>query len=191
MNGDIIYRRALKPDSAVIARLASIASDGVADYAWTLIAQHGENILDVAQQRYEREGTQISYQNCMVATVEDELIGMLLAFSDVAKVGKEIETDPVLAIFENLRENESYYIDCVAVFEDYRGQGIGSGLMGRAEQQARKRGHVKTSLVVFEQNIGAKKLYERLGYREVSRKKTTPHRLIHYTGDAVLMVKTL
>lgn len=191
MNRDIVYRPALKSECAVVARLASIASDGVADYAWTQLARHGEDIFDVARQRYEREGTQISYQNCTIAAASNILVGMLLAFSDVVEVGAEEVTDPVLAPFENLREDDSYYIDCIAVFEDYRGQGIGSELMRLAEQQANEKGYVKTSLIVFEQNAGAIKLYERLGYREVSREKTIPHRLIHYTGDAVLMVKML
>ena len=49
----------------------------------------------------------------------------------------------------------------------------------------------KTSLIVFEQNAGAKRLYERTGYREVARHAVTPHPLIHFTGDALLMVKSL
>ncbi len=191
MNRDIIYRPALKSDSAVIARLASIASDGVADYAWTQLARPDEDIFDVARQRYEREGAKISYQNCTVAEATNKLVGMLLAFADVVEDGAEEETDPVLVPFENLREGESYYIDCIAVFEDYRGQGIGSKLMRLAEQQADDKEFGKMSLIVFEDNIKAKRLYERLGYREVSRATTVPHRLIHYTGDAVLMVKHL
>ena len=49
----------------------------------------------------------------------------------------------------------------------------------------------KLSLVVFEENVGARKLYERLGYREVARATIVPHALIHYSGDALLMVKSI
>lgn len=191
MDRNILYRPALKSDSAIIARLASIASDGVADYAWTQLANPGEDIFGVAQERYEREGTQISYQNCTIATANSNLVGMLLAWPEIAEADAEKETDPVLAPFVNLREDESYYIDCIAVFEDYRGQGIGSELMHLAEQQADDKEFGKISLIVFEDNIRAKRLYERIGYGEVSRATTIPHRLIHYTGDAVLMVKNL
>jgi hypothetical protein len=45
--------------------------------------------------------------------------------------------------------------------------------------------------MVFEQNSGAKRLYDRGGYREVSRAPVNPHPLIHYTGDAILMVKEI
>ena len=44
---------------------------------------------------------------------------------------------------------------------------------------------------VFEQNAGAKRLYERAGYNEKLRHAVVPHPLIHYTGDALLMVKHL
>ena len=49
----------------------------------------------------------------------------------------------------------------------------------------------KLSLIVFEQNAGAKRLYERLGYREVARKAIYPHPLVHFTGDAILMARDI
>ena len=63
--------------------------------------------------------------------------------------------------------------------------------MALAEQQAKQRGFEKLSLIVFEQNEGAKRLYDRLGYHEVARESVVPHELIHYSGDALLMVKNL
>jgi len=45
------------------------------------------------------------------------------------------------------------------------------------------------SLVVFEQNRDALRLYQRHGYREVARESIVPHPLIRLTGDALLMVK--
>jgi ribosomal protein S18 acetylase RimI-like enzyme len=47
------------------------------------------------------------------------------------------------------------------------------------------------SLIVFEQNGGAARLYRRLGYVETQRERVVPHPLIHHTGDALLMVKQL
>ena len=49
----------------------------------------------------------------------------------------------------------------------------------------------KVSLIVFEQNSGAFRLYKKAGYREVNREPVSPHPLIHYTGDAILMVKEI
>jgi len=47
------------------------------------------------------------------------------------------------------------------------------------------------SLIVLEGNTIAYEFYQRLGYRETMRKLIIPHPLIHYTGDALLLVKSL
>jgi len=152
MSRNIVYRPALKSDSTIIARLASIASDGVSDYAWTQLARPGEDILDVARERYEREGAQVSYQNCTIAVASNKPVAMLLAWPESTQANAEEKADPVLAPFENLREDGSYYIDCIAVFDDYRRHGIGSELMYLAEQQADDKELGKMSLIVFEEN---------------------------------------
>jgi ribosomal protein S18 acetylase RimI-like enzyme len=187
----IEFRPAGKADCRAIANLYSISSDGVADYIWTTLAQPGENLLDVGQRRYERENTAFSYQNCTLAVEGSTVAGMLVAFPMVIEAPTPPETDPVLAPYSRLEVDNSYYICGVAVFPDYRNRGIGSQLMALAETHALQKGFNQLSLIVFEQNVGAKRLYERLGYREVAREAIVPHRLIRYTGDAVLMVKEL
>ena len=183
------FRPAEKSDCRIIASLYSISSDGVADYIWTKLAQPGEDILDVGQRRYERENSLFSYQNCLLATLEDTIVGMLVAFPLTVEEDTEPETDPVLAPYSKLEEDNSYYICGIALFPDYRDRGIGTQLMQLAEERAAEKGLTKLSLIVFEQNAGARRLYDRLGYREVAREAIVSHPLIHYSGDALLMVK--
>ena len=102
-----------------------------------------------------------------------------------------VESDPVLAPYSKLEEDNSYYVCGVAIYPEYRNQGLGSQLMNHAEKAAEKRGFTKLSLIVFEENVKAKQLYARLGYQEVMRQRIVPHPLIHFTGDAILMVKHL
>ena len=186
---NIKFRPAEKPDCRAIASLYSISSDGVADYIWTKLAQPGEDLLDVGQRRYERENTVFSYQNCILATLGENIVGMLVAFPMIVEETAEPEEDPVLVPYSKLEENNSYYICGIALFPEYRNRGIGTELMKLAEAQAVTKGFTKLSLIVFEQNVGAKRLYESLGYREVAREPVVPHPLIHYSGDAILMVK--
>jgi ribosomal protein S18 acetylase RimI-like enzyme len=182
------FRPAVREDCEHIARLYRISSDGVADYIWTRLAEEGEDILAVGQRRYEREDTAFSYQNCHVAESDGAVVGMLSAFPLYADPD-EHESDPVLAPYSELEEDASFYVCGVAMYPQYRGMGGGSHFMALAEQLAEKRGLTKFSLIVFEQNSGALRLYERLGYSEVARRPVYPHPLIHFTGDAILMVK--
>ncbi|MEX1317556.1 MAG: GNAT family N-acetyltransferase [Synechococcaceae cyanobacterium] len=184
-------RRANREDCRVIAELFSISSDGVADYIWTKLAAPGEDILEVGRRRYEREDASLSYRNCTLACRGEEILGMLVAFPMHVDPSAEPETDPVLAPYSSLEVDDSYYVCGVAVFPPYRGQGIGTQLMKLAESQATARGYRRLSLIVFEGNPGARRLYDRLGYREVARAGIVPHPLIHVEGDAVLMVKEL
>ncbi len=189
---DIRLRAATKTDCRTIAALYSISSDGVADYIWTTLAQPGEDIFEVGRRRYEREDTDFSYRNCVVVEREGEVIGMLVAFPmQVTETTQGDECDPVLAPYGRLECDNSYYICGMAVFPEYRGQGIGTRLLQLAEKNAHTMGYGTMSLIVFEQNNGAKRLYERFGYREIAREVVVPHPLIHYSGDAVLMVKHL
>ena len=183
-------RPATKGDCASIAALYSISSDGVADYIWTKLAADGEDILEVGKKRYEREGTAFSYENCVVVEQNSEVIGMLVAFP-MHVDPEEVEHDPVLMPYSKLEEDNSYYICGVAMFPANRGRGIGTSLLSLAEQHAAQKGFKKLSLIVFEQNEDAKRLYDRIGYFEVAREAVYPHPLIHYTGDAILMVKEL
>lgn len=185
----ITFRPAEKSDSREIALMYRMSSDGVADYIWSTLAQPGEDLLDVGQRRYEREGTDFSYQNCTMAVAGDEVAGMLVAFPMQVYDDTDSDIDPVLVPYSKLEEPNSYYVCGVAVLPDQRGQGIGSRFMALAEKHALEKGYNKTSLIVFEKNTRAKRLYERLGYVEKRREQIVPHELIRYTGDAVLMVK--
>ena len=187
---EVHIRPAIKADCGTIAALYSISSDGVADYIWTKSAKPGEDILDVGRKRYEREASAFSYENCIVVESEGLIVGMLVAFP-MHVDPSEVENDPVLVPYSKLEEDDSYYVCGMAMFPEFRGRGSGKRLLSLAEQHAVEKGFRKLSLIVFEQNAGAKRLYEKAGYAEVAREPVYPHPLIHHTGDAILMVKRL
>ena len=188
---NVIFRPAHKSDSRKIAELYRISSDGLAEYIWSALAESSEAILEVGMRRYARENTQYSYQNCIIAELDQQVVGMLAAFPIYSSEEKPPEEDPVLVPYSKLEEGNSLYISGVALFEKYRGYGAGSQLLAIVEQQAKDQAIDKLSLVVFEQNIGARRLYGTKGYKEVAREAVYPHPLIRYTGDALLMVKRL
>jgi ribosomal protein S18 acetylase RimI-like enzyme len=193
MTRDVIFRPAHKAECRVIAELYRISSDGVADYIWTRLAQPGEDPLDVGARRYARESTDFSYENVTLALCDGNVAGMMAAYTMGPRERTESEfdfdVDPVLAPFDVLEQPNSYYISGVAVFPQYRGRAIGTRFMERAVATARERGLPQVSLIVFEENTGAKRLYDRLGFRVAMRECVVPHPLLHFGGDALLMVK--
>ena len=184
------YRPATRQDARRIAELYSIASDGVSDYIWSKISQAGDNLLDIGQQRYERKNTAFSYENCLLAETNDTVVAVSLCFKMLVD-DDYVEQDPVLKPFWLLEEPGSLYIAGIAVEESYRQQGIAGRLMQAAEEKCRLLKLEKLSLIVFEANTVAHDFYLRLGYKEVMRKTIVAHPKIHFTGDALLLVKYL
>jgi ribosomal protein S18 acetylase RimI-like enzyme len=74
--------------------------------------------------------------------------------------------------FESDATNEEYYIECLSVAPALQNRGIGASLLAEADRQARNAGYRYCSLGVFFTNEGARRLYERAGYR-VERKVFT------------------
>src|SRR5262245_5794598 len=171
-------RPARKSECRRIAELYRISSDGIADYIWTKLAQPGEDILDVGRKRYEREGTPFSYRNCKVVELDESVVAMLVAFPMQADGTRSLPSrcarwcaliDPILVPYSVLEEDQSYYLCGMAVEEKHRGNGIGMMLLADAERTRRNLGLAKLSLIVFEQNVRARHLYEREGFVETRR----------------------
>ena len=186
----ITYRPAVKGDARRIAELYSIASEGVSNYIWSKQAQPGDNLLDIGQRRYERRNTPYSFENCLVAETGGRVVAVLMAYP-MQEDYDYVEDDPVLKPFWLLEEPGSYYIAGIAVEETWRRRGIAATLMQMAEDKCRTLNLHTLSLICFEANTIAHDIYRKLGYRETLRKAIVPHPLIHYSGDALLLVKAL
>jgi ribosomal protein S18 acetylase RimI-like enzyme len=190
------YRPATAGDSRFIAEMIDISSDGIALIEWTEAAQAAgdRTALDIGAGIYASEAGDYSYRNCCVAEVADRRAGMLLGFSMPARDASDVVSPPpfdgtdVFAPYKYLEAPGTWYICGVALLPEFRGRGIGTGLMQMARQQARRHGFRQLSLVVFEQNAAAVRLYRRLGYETIKRAPIIPHQLIRASGNAMLMV---
>ena len=194
------FRPATRADCYRIAELFRICSGGVADYVWSTMADEypGLSLTEIGARRYAREDIPFSYRNCVVAEVGGEVVGMLVAFPiavpapDAREPDARAEGAPdrpdVLAPYGELEVPGSYYVCGMAVLPGHRNRGLGTRLLAIAQAEARARGLETLSLLAFEQNRDAVRLYERNGFVVVDRRPVVPHELIHYTGDALLMV---
>ena len=192
VNDKVHYRQATRSDCPDIVRLYSIASDGVADYVWSTLAGPGQDPHEIGLIRYEDEGSVYSYRNCTLATIEKIIVGMMVAYVMRVNTDKVYGSgDPVLQPYTRLEEDNSYYISGMAVYPQYQEHGIGTHFLHLAELNAIAQKTDKISLIVFEQNHRARTLYEKTGYKVTMCEAVIPHPLIHYTGNALLMVKQL
>lgn len=196
MDTTIEFRAATPADARAIAELVDMSSEGVARIEWAAeaAATPGTSPLDIGERSYACDSGNYSYRNCVLAEVAGEVAGMLLTFAmPPADPRNRVAAPPfdgsdVFAPYKYLEAPDTWYICGVALYPDYRGRGIGGQLLEIARRQARERGYRQISLVAFEQNQGAVRLYRRLGYVEIARAPIVPHPLIHSTGDALLMV---
>ena len=185
-------RPAQAGDSRIIASLNDIASDGVARYIWdTLRGEHpGLDLIDIGAERYRREDTEYSYQNCLVAEIGDEIVGMAHGWvmpEEVRSLPEDL--DPVLRPFAELEAPGTFYTSGLAVFPQFRNRGIGAKMLQAARKRAEGLGTSRMSLICFDENTGARRLYERHGYEVIDRRAIVPHKLILVTGDALLLVQ--
>jgi ribosomal protein S18 acetylase RimI-like enzyme len=190
-----VYRPASTDDSRFIAEMIDVSSDGVALIEWTEESQQapGRSALDIGAELYASKKGDYSYRNCWIAESAGHRAGMLLGFPMGARKPEDVVAPPfdgtdVFAPYKYLEAPDTWYICGVAVLPRYRGHGIGTGLMQLARDQADAQGYDRLSLVVFEDNDAAVRLYRRLGYEVIDQAPVVPHPLIRYGGNALLMV---
>jgi ribosomal protein S18 acetylase RimI-like enzyme len=192
---DPSLRKATPGDSRALAELMNMAGEGLPAHLWAEMAGPGEDVMEVGARRVARAEGSFSYANAEVLTVGGTLAGMLLAY----RLPDPYETGPLEelpAVVRGLVELEalapgSFYVNAVATTPAHRGQGIGSRLMQLAEARARESGARTLSLIVAEDNAGARRLYERLGYATAARRPITSYPGCKHTGDWILMTKAL
>lgn len=195
MSDGFRLRPARKDDARALAQLIDIAGEGFATYLWTQAAAPGEGALDVGTRRAQREDGGFSYRNATVAETEGRVAGLLLGY----RLADPYDTGDLSALPDLVRplvelESEapgSWYVNALALFPEYRGRGLGSQLLAEAERIA---GHLRgstLSIIVADQNEGAKRLYLRTGYRAVARRPLVAFPGLPHTGDWVLMTKAV
>ncbi|GHO42411.1 GNAT family N-acetyltransferase [Ktedonospora formicarum] len=113
------------------------------------------------QDFFRQNTNRFSYQHIQVAEQNSEVVGVILSF------GGRTEVDLNTAIgnwLEREALDDEWYIDALAVFQNWGRQGIGACLLHSAERQALQHHYSKIALHVAQENTAALDLYTRLGY---------------------------
>lgn len=176
-----------------IAKLALIAGEGIPAWFWKQSATEVQDIEDVGAKKLLPETDNFSYRNVHDAEIDGKVAGMILA----CRLPDEENADDLDELPEFIRpmvELEqcvpcSFYINMLATFPRYRNMSIGTGLMGIVDRLAGDAGCSLSSLEVFEQNEGALRLYQRLGYEIVENRRVVPHECHPYDGEPLLLTR--
>lgn len=124
-----------------------------------------------------REDVLYSYRHALIAWVDDEPVGLCLAydgnnyhairlrtFAAFTALHPDEDDDMDLANAEDETEAGEFYIDSLAVLPAYRRRGIARQLMQAQMQRGRNLGLTHQTLLVDPENPNAQGLYRALGF---------------------------
>lgn len=190
-------RPAVAGDAQALAFLLREAAGPLADP----IFGFGESARTIAylHKLARLPGNLFSYDITHVAQVDGRVVGMSSGLPGGAITGRSIRTalsllqayGPVGMIrlvprLLALRDGSPgaperhYHLVNLAVASEWRGAGIGSMLIERVHLSARSEGFAECSLTVINENDAARRLYQRLGYRQIAQRKSA--RLLRLSG---------
>jgi ribosomal protein S18 acetylase RimI-like enzyme len=190
-----ILRPARKSDAAALAILVDIAGEGMPAWLWSTLKEPGQSVLEFGRSRAARDSGAFSWRNTTVAEIDGEVAACLVDYrlADPYDTG---DLDDLPAVVRPLvvLESEapgSWYVNVLATFPEFRGQGLGARLLALAEARGRAAGAGALSIIVAGENSGAVRLYTRSGYRETARATLVQYTGCAHGGDWLLMVKEL
>jgi ribosomal protein S18 acetylase RimI-like enzyme len=94
---------------------------------------------------------------------------------------------PLLEL-ENLAPG-TWYVNVVATRPDHRGRGHGTKLLAIAEQLAEEAASRALSIIVSDGNLAARRLYGRLGYKQIAARPMVKENWTHQGRNWMLLVK--
>jgi RimJ/RimL family protein N-acetyltransferase len=187
-------RRAAPRDAQALAELVDFASEGLARYLWTKTAGPGGDPWAVGRERALREAGAFSYRNAVVLEQAGRVAAGLIGYSLPDR--PEPIPDSMPAMFVPLQELENlapgtWYVNVLAAYPQHRGKGHGTALLALADRLAADTGCRGLSIIVSDANTGARRLYERCGYREAGRRRKVKEEWQNPGTEWVLLTKPL
>ena len=192
---EAIFRPARKTDAAALAALIDIAGEGIPLFLWSQMKVPDQSVFEFGRARAAREEGNFSYRNATVVETDGEVAACLVdyALDDPYDISNLDELPDVVRPLVELEAKApgSWYINVLAAFPEFRGQGIGTRLLALAEERGRQHKATSASMIVASANAGALRLYARVGYGEIARARVVAYPGCAHDGDWVLLVKPI
>ncbi len=166
------YRHATPQDALAMAELVNIAGEGMPLHLWAGMAKPGESPWAVGEQRAKRESGGFSCRNTVLMEDNGVVVSALVGYPlpDSPEPTDYQALPPMFVPLQQLEDLApgTWYVNVLATYPDHRGKGYGAGLLSLAEQLAVDTHCTGMSIIVSDANVGARRLYERQGYVEVT-----------------------
>jgi len=187
------YRRATSEDALNMAELFNIASHGLSLCLWAKLAGADESPWDVAVKRARSGKGGFAYENIVIREEGGKIAACLMGYP-LSSVPQVYSLNDVPAMVAPLYELEhlapgTWYVNVLATFPEFQGNGIGTELLHVAETLARDSQCAGLSLIVSDANVGARRLYERHGYGEQATRPIVKEDWEHAGQNWVLLAK--
>ncbi|SLN17880.1 putative acetyltransferase [Roseovarius gaetbuli] len=185
------FRLADEKDAHSLADLVNFAGEGLPLHIWTGLARDDEDPWEIGRARQAekaRDGQIVVMDN------GDGAVAGLTGYSirsEPEPIGEDFP--PLFRPLQELENNalESWYVNVLACYPTHRGQGIGSQLLELAERIGASEGLRRMSVIVASNNTGARRLYERHGYRQAATLPCVKATWETDTEAWVLLIKSL
>jgi ribosomal protein S18 acetylase RimI-like enzyme len=196
MGANVRFRQARESDALDLACLIDCASRGLALWLWSTLREPGQSSIEVGRHRIRTQtASPLHYGTFTIADIDGAIAGALTGRLIPLPYERGDSAD-LPDVFVPLLELEavaagSWYLNVVAVYPEFRGQGLGSALLGKAEEIARLADAPQISLIVEEANTGALRLYLQYGFEEWVRRPYIPFPGSTDEGDWILLRKDI
>jgi ribosomal protein S18 acetylase RimI-like enzyme len=188
------YRVARPDDALPMAELVNMAGEGLPFYLWSGMGTPDQSPWEVGQERARRETGGFSYRNTIVREEDGRVVASLVGYALDAQPQPTDYTamPPMFVPLQQLEDRVpgTWYVNVLATYPDFRGNGYGSQLLSVAESIARYTAMRGLSIIVADTNTGARRLYERMGYREEAQRPMVKETWKHPGENWVLLRKS-
>ena len=173
-----MIKNAQKQDAKSCIKLLNLAME---DIAYKLSGYDdpikSDEILEIF---FKSDTNRLSYKNVFVYKHNEEIIAAMCAYfgGDVEQLDREI-SQHLMALGKDTQVekecfDDEFYIDSIAVDENFRGQGL-----------AKELGHKKVSLIVDTNKPKVRKFYESLGFKFNVKKIVNLHEYDHMIKEII------
>lgn len=184
-----MIQNAQKQDAKSCIKLLNLAME---DIAYKLSGYDdpikSDEILEIF---FKSETNRLSYKNVFVYKYNEEIIAAMCVYfgGDAEQLDREISQHLKALGKDDKVEKEcfddEFYIDSIAVDENFRGQGLAKELIRHSFVKAKELGHKKVSLIVDINKPKVRKFYESLGFKFNTKKIINLHEYDHMIKEII------